>query len=529
MMEQSIFVAILMITGAYYWFARLPEWTYYAQRESYQSGGFYRHHFIRAITSDHGWQGVVSLVFLFAGLLNWWWMAIPAGFFMILHALYTGKVFRRKVWKVPLHWTARAWRLAITQGIVLVLEWMILCWWFPAGIMLAVWLSLWNVILALWLSWPLEWMIQHQFKHKAKTRLRELQVLHQLRVIGITGSYGKTSSKYILGSVLSAKFDVLFTPGSFNTPMGICRVINEQLSGHHEVFVAEMGARHRKDIQELVQLVEPSYGLITSVGPAHLETLGSLDNIAHTKFDLARGVSTEGIMVVNGDNIYCVKEAKTLSRDVLFYGFQAAQHLSAYAEQVCVEDRETAFTLVLVGDIKIRCKTRLLGRHNVQNIVGAALLARRMGLSPEELEQGIASIQPVEHRLQLIDPGTGILVIDDAFNSNPEGAAAALEVLSQFSSYRKWIVTPGMVELGSQSKEVHRAFGRQIAAVCDEVILVGKLNTQSLLAGLADAEFPVAQVHTFQSLGEAQKFLPSLLRAGDVVLFENDLPDHLEQ
>jgi UDP-N-acetylmuramoyl-tripeptide--D-alanyl-D-alanine ligase len=224
-----------------------------------------------------------------------------------------------------------------------------------------------------------------------------------------------------------------------------------------------------------------------------------------------------------------VKEAKTLSRDVLFYGFQAAQHLSAYAEQVCVEDRETAFTLVLVGDIKIRCKTRLLGRHNVQNIVGAALLARRMGLSPEELEQGIASIQPVEHRLQLIDPGTGILVIDDAFNSNPEGAAAALEVLSQFSSYRKWIVTPGMVELGSQSKEVHRAFGRQIAAVCDEVILVGKLNTQSLLAGLADAEFPVAQVHTFQSLGEAQKFLPSLLRAGDVVLFENDLPDHLEQ
>ena len=528
-MEQSVFVVILLVTGAFYWFTRLPEWTYYAQRESYQSGGFYRHHFTRAVVSHHGWQGALSLVALLAGLLKWWWMGVPIGLLVIVQALSSNRRLKRKEWKVPLHWTARATRLAVAQGIVLVFEWTVLWRWFPAGILLPIWLSLWNVILALWLTKPMEWVVQSRFKQKARTRLRELRELQQLRVVGITGSYGKTSSKYILGSILGAKFDVLFTPGSFNTPMGICRVVNEQLSGHHDVFVAEMGARHRGDIQELVRLVEPSYGLITSVGPAHLETFGNLENISHTKFDLARGIAPEGIVVVNGDNFYCVEEAKTLPRDVLFYGFQEAPHLSAYAEQVRVEGQETAFTLVLVGDTKVQCKTRLLGRHNVLNIVGAALLARRMGLSPEDLERGIAVIQPVEHRLQLIDPGTGILVIDDAFNSNPDGAAAALEVLSQFSERRKWIVTPGMVEPGQQSKEAHRALGRKMGTVCDEVILVGKLNTPDLMAGLQEVSFPASRVHTFRSLGEAQQFLPGLLRPGDVVLFENDLPDHLEQ
>ncbi|MCL6593833.1 MAG: UDP-N-acetylmuramoyl-tripeptide--D-alanyl-D-alanine ligase, partial [Alicyclobacillus sp.] len=152
-----------------------------------------------------------------------------------------------------------------------------------------------------------------------------------------------------------------------------------------------------------------------------------------------------------------------------------------------------------------------------------------MGLSLEEIERGIARIQPVEHRLQLIDPGTGVLIIDDAFNSNPEGAAAALEVLAGFHGRRKWIVTPGMVELGAESAAVHRELGERMAAVCDRVVLVGRLNAEAMLEGLRAAGFPDAHVMVAGSLAEAQQRYLSQLQPGDVVLFENDLPDHLER
>ncbi|MCL6515813.1 UDP-N-acetylmuramoyl-tripeptide--D-alanyl-D-alanine ligase [Alicyclobacillus sp.] len=504
---------------------------YYAQRESYQVQGYIRHHLRRTVRMPDLllWAiAVIDLVAVVLGatLIVWLMSAATLGV-----ALRDWAAWRRgrPNMKVPLVWTARAKRLAVAHLAVGAIEAVVVALWLPALAGVPAALAVVNALLALLLTRPVESGVQARYKRRANQRIRRLKQLNQLRVVGITGSYGKTSTKFILAAILGAKYDVLATPGSYNTPMGICKVVNSDLEAHHQVFIAEMGARHKGDIRELVRLAEPDYSIITAVGPAHLETFGSLEAIAHTKFDLARGTSPDGVCVVNGDNAHCREEAKTLERPPLFYGLRQADHLSAYARDITVGERGTVFTLVLPGDGEVECQTRLLGQHNVLNIVGAALLARRMGLTLEEIARGIERIEPVEHRLQLIDPGTGILVIDDAFNSNPEGAAAALEVLSQFEGRRKWIVTPGMVELGAESEMVHREFGRRMAAVCDRVVLVGRLNQSAMLAGLREAGFPEDRVMLAASLAEAQAKHLNQLAPGDVVLFENDLPDHLER
>lgn len=519
-------VASLLFAGSH-----LKELTYLAQQSSYQIGGFSRHHFGRLLRFPDATTVLCSLIAFVAWVVPFDWLAEAVSIVVTGFALFQFVTWGKqsKSLKLPLVWTPRSKRLVATFVLCVVIE-LVICWlWIPGLLLIPAATATLTMGLSLVLTKPVEMYIQSGFKRKANQRLRQLHRLNQLRVVGITGSYGKTSTKFILGTILGVKHDVLVTPSSFNTPMGICKVINGELAAHHEVFVAEMGARHRGDIRELVKFVQPTYSMITAVGPAHLETMGSLENIAKTKFDLARGTADEGVVVVNGDNEQCVREAGTLDRDVLFYGSEFAPHLSAFSKDVHVKDRETVFTLVFPGDGEVSCRTKLLGKHNVMNIVGAALLARRMGLSLEEIEAGIVRIEPVEHRLQLIDPGNGVLVIDDAFNSNPEGAAMAIEVLGQFTHYRKWMVTPGMVEMGAQSAAIHQTLGRQMASVCDKVILVGKLNSAMMLKGLMEAGFPQDQVYIAGSLAEAQSMWQKELRPGDVLLLENDFPDHLEQ
>lgn len=518
-------VAVLAYTTT-----RMPVWTHAAQRESYQVRGYVRHHGPRSVRGTDAVACALSVVLFAAFLLPGWpWSGVALGGILVALGWRELAVRRKTTLKLPLVWTARAKRLASTYVAWTLLEVALASLLYPPLVAFVACLPALHMLLALWTMKPVERAVQNGFKRKARETLRTFRQMNGLRVVGVTGSYGKTSTKFILGAVLGARFDVLVTPGSYNTPMGLCRVINETLASQHDIFVAEMGARHKGDIQELVQLVEPACALITAVGPAHLEMFGSLENIAHTKFDLARGVGSNGIVVVNGDNDWCVQEAGTVVAPVLFYGYHEASHLMAWAREARVDGTGTAFTLVFRDEGEVACKTRLLGRHNVLNIVGAALLARAMGLSLEDIRLGVSRIEPVEHRLQLIDPGTGVLVIDDGFNANPDGAEAALEVLGQFVGRRKWILTPGMVEMGAASNTIHETFGRQMAAVCDRVVLIGRLNQASMLRGLAAAGFPGESIHTVGSLEEATQVLGRETRSGDVVLIENDLPDHLEQ
>jgi UDP-N-acetylmuramoyl-tripeptide--D-alanyl-D-alanine ligase len=384
----------------------------------------------------------------------------------------------------------------------------------------AIWV--WALALSARLAQPLETAINRRYFRDAQRRLRENPNLIK---IGITGSYGKTSTKFILGTLLKEKYNTLVTPSSFNTPMGVTRVVREQLKPEHEVFIAEMGARHKGDIAELVDLVHPTIGILTSVGPQHLETFGSIETVAATKYELIEGLPADGAAFFAADGGWCeTLYAKTAVPSTLA---GLAEKCPVRAENLRVSNEGSAFTLV-TPEGEIDCATPLLGRHNIQNAVLCAAVALHLGLTPQQIQSGMSKLQPVEHRLQLIRGAGGVTVIDDAFNANPAGAKAAMEVLAGFPG-RRICVTPGMVELGEEEEELNRLFGRQMAAACTIAILVGKRRAKPIAEGLREAGFAEENLHIVANLDEATALLARTTQPGDVVLFENDLPDNYDE
>lgn len=368
---------------------------------------------------------------------------------------------------------------------------------------------------------PIEKNINRQFVSDAKARLERNPNLIR---IGITGSYGKTSTKFLLRDILSVKYSVLATPSSFNTTMGVTRVIREQLMPSHQVFIAEMGARHVGDIRELVDLVHPTIGLLTSVGPQHLDTFGSIERIKNTKYELIDGLPKDGTAIFARDHAICEELYARCPLDAKYMPGDLMQ-----ASDVKAGPWGTRFTLTdsQTGE-SAQCETRLLGEHSIANLLLCCTAARVLGMSLAEIAMGVARCQPVEHRLQLLDGGAGMTIIDDAFNANPVGAQAALRVLENFPG-RRIIITPGMVELGGEEAAFNRKFGEQMARSVDIAILVGKRHTQPIVDGLTEAGFPQENIHVVSSLDESTKVLHAMMKAGDVVLYENDLPDNYSE
>lgn len=371
---------------------------------------------------------------------------------------------------------------------------------------------------------PIEKAVQNWYLNNARKKLEERSDIIR---VGITGSYGKTSCKFILGTILSEKYNVLVPPSSYNTPMGLTRVIREQMKPSHEVFIAEMGARNVGDIKELCDLVHPKFGLITSVGPQHLETFGSIDNIAKTKYELIEGLPQDGCAFFPGDNDICRSLYNQTNIDKKLFSVDYTGESDVRAENIKTGSFGSRFELVLGGE-RIICETKLLGKHNISNIVGCASVAHKLGLSAAQIRIGIRKIQPVEHRLQMLPTSNGITVIDDAFNANPSGVRAAMEVLAGFEG-KKVVVTPGMVELGDQEDVENRAFGRVMAGVADTVMLIGPKHTRPIYEGLIEGGFNEEHIQVYKSLDEAAKVLWRLVSPGDVVIFENDLPDNYNE
>ncbi|MBR3280818.1 MAG: hypothetical protein IKI57_03075 [Clostridia bacterium] len=414
-----------------------------------------------------------------------------------------------------------------------------------------------NMVIANWFASPLERRFQENYMKKAYKKLHSEEYKNLIK-IGITGSYGKTSTKYILKTLLEEKYKVLATPGSYNTSMGNVRVIREQLLPEHEVFISEMGARKKRDIREICEFVEPQIGIITSIGEQHLETFKTIDNIVKTKAELLTGTKNKKVNVYspyvsvwqsatailkkqdnesahNGlledgavflpkDGSYCEELYKLDSHDNKFLYSTSNNGADIYAKDIKANKEGSTFTIVSKKNGTYECKTKLLGEHNVQNIVGAVAIAEYLGLDKNQIQKGIEKIEPVEHRLQILPSTNGTTVIDDAFNSNPVGSKAALEVIKQFEG-RKIIVTPGMVELGQEEANLNKEFGRQMAEAVDIAILVGPKHTKPIEEGLKEKGFDDMAIYVVKSLDDATKTLGRISKKGDVILFENDLPD----
>ena len=374
-----------------------------------------------------------------------------------------------------------------------------------------------NIVLS-----PVEKAINRRYYRDAANRIAAMP---ELKIIGVTGSYGKTTTKHYLHRILSEKYETLMTPGSYNTTLGVVRTIREMLKPYHEVFIVEMGAKARGDIKEICDLVHPRYGLITAVGPQHLESFKTIENVRDTKFELADALPADGLAVVNNDfeqiagrsvdNVRCIR-----------YAVKNTENADYVAEDINYSPAGTTFTAVdRVNGSRLVLTTRLVGECNISNLLGAVAMARHLGVEDDMIRHAVERIEQVEHRLSIRRTPSGMTIIDDAFNSNPVGSAMALDVLAAMTPGKRILITPGMIELGERQYELNEALGKKAAGCCDIAIVVGHYNRDAIVSGLEKGGMAADAVRVAASFAEAQAMLSKIAGAGDAILYENDLPD----
>lgn len=428
--------------------------------------------------------------------------------------------------KKPLVYTARVKRMLTTTGILFIIG--ALCCLIrkeEAVSVCALILSVLFILMPLFvllvnfINHPIEQGIDRYYINDAARILKEMP---NLTIIGVTGSYGKTSVKYFLSKMLSQQFSVLHTPGNYNTTLGVVRTIREQMKSFHEIFICEMGAREVGDIKEICDLVHPKYGIITSIGPQHLQSFHTIENVISTKFELADAVSPDGMVFLNYDNPYI--RDKKIDKPVVSYG-TSGENIDYAAYDIAVSRNGSVFKMKDRQGTEYEFHTKLVGNHNVQNIAGAIAAANTLGIPMEKLIFPVKQLESVPHRMQLIKQGNRT-VLDDAYNSNKSGFKAALDTLSMFEELRI-LITPGMVELGERQYDENKEVGIYAHDKCDYAVLVGKKQTEPIQAGLMEAGFPQNRMIVVDTLQEAYQMVNAIPgEKPKVVLIENDLPDN---
>jgi len=430
--------------------------------------------------------------------------------------------------KKPLVFTKRVKRLLLTFYLIHFLIIGLLCMNFQNELLplyyiiigLLVYFNHFVVYLVNIINKPIEKAYALYYKNSAIRKLNDMQ---HMEVIGITGSYGKTSSKNILNDILNIKYNAFPTPKNFNTELGLINTINNYLDKFSDYFIAEMGALRIEHIQQYCDLVHPKYGILTIIGTAHLETFGSRENIQKGKFALIESLPSDGIGVLNADDPWQVSYKLKNNCKILWVGIDNKKADVVANNIQCTKDGMT-FEVKFKGDKNsYEFKTTLLGKANIYNFLQAIALGKELGISIQELQRAVLKVRPVEHRLELKKQGN-LTIIDDAYNSNPTGSKMALEVLGMMNG-KKIIITPGMVELGEKQYELNKELGNNIASVCDEVILVGDKQTKPIQDGLQAKKYPEKQIHIVDTIGDAFQILPTLQGKETYVLLENDLPD----
>lgn len=428
--------------------------------------------------------------------------------------------------KKPLVYTMRVRRMLVTTAVLYMIGMLVSLtageYWVRAGecILLVLFLlQPFLILLVNWINRPVEQAIDRHYVSDAARILREMP---DLTVIGVTGSYGKTSVKYFLNTLLSSKFNVLQTPGNYNTTLGVVRTIREQMKPFHEIFICEMGAREVGDIKEICDLVHPDYGIITSIGPQHLQSFHTVENIIGTKFELADAVPAEGKVFLNYDNSYI--RGHKIDKNVVSYGTAGAA-IDYRAYDITVSPNGSTFKMKDAQGEEFEFHTRLVGNHNVQNIAGAIAVAHTLGIPMEKLRYPVKQLESVPHRLQLSRQG-GRILLDDSYNSNKNGFMAALDTLAMFKELRI-LMTPGMVELGEKQYSENKEVGVYAADKCDYAVLVGREQTKPIQDGLLEAGFARSRMIVVDTLQEAFQMVNAIPdEKQKVVLIENDLPDN---
>jgi UDP-N-acetylmuramoyl-tripeptide--D-alanyl-D-alanine ligase len=333
---------------------------------------------------------------------------------------------------------------------------------------------------------PLTVLGRNQIIKKAKEKRAQFK---DLLVIGITGSYGKTSTKEFLATILSEKFNVLKTLEHQNSEVGISQRILNDLKEEHEIFIVEMGAYNRGGIKLLCDITRPKIGVITGINEQHMATFGSQENIIKAKYELIESLPSDGIAFFNGKNKYCLELYQKTNLKKFLYGQG----------------------------------TKLLGE---ENILGAMAVAKELGMTEEEISQACQKIENKFPGIEIKKGINGLNIIDAAYSANPDGVISHLEYLKTLPG-KKIIVLPCLIELGKASKEVHRRIGQKIAEVCDLAIITTKERFQEIREGAVEKGLKRENILFIENPKEIFEKIKVFCNQGDVVLLESRVPAEL--
>jgi len=434
----------------------------------------------------------------------------------------------RVVGKKKLAMTARASRIAwVAFGSLLALA--LTAAWVQAA--LPFWVILTqgvplSLAFANWALDPWESDIQKKFAIEAREKIAQLKPF----TIGITGSFGKTSTKHILAHILSQFAPTLATPGSINTPMGIARVVRETLAPHHKYFICEMGAYGPGSISRLCELAPPDAAVLVTVGHAHYERFKTLDTVAQTKCELAEAAAANGGWSVMGSDVEQFDHIRNFINanrpNVLLVGPRDQDDARIIDAG---QNQEGIFADVKWKGQTYTLKAPLFGLQHISNMALAFITCCRMGLDPALVVEALRTTPQIRHRLEVIYQTSGAIVIDDAYNSNPAGFKAALEVLTLLGRNRRRIlISPGMIEMGDAHAVEHTKIGTFAAANTDVFLPVSPRRISDMVNAFKVAA-PQKLIVPCATFAEAQKWLGDNMAYNDIVLLENDLPDLYER
>lgn len=388
-----------------------------------------------------------------------------------------------------------------------------------------IWLMLGNIAMT-----PVEAAYRRAYISQARAIMQRINPT----VIGITGSYGKTTTKVFIADLLNARYRAYATPKSFNTMMGITRAINTDLADNYAIdyFIVEMGAYFPGEIKRIAGLTPPQIGVEIEVGPQHLERFKTLERTATAKYEVIESLPPDGVGIFNWDNQYVramcergypatrIAVSRTVSPqdappDVRFISTDEAETLDGLT--FTIHDTSTGHAEPFA--------VPLYGLHNITNLLLAVAVCVHEGMSLRELAVRARSLRPAESRLVKQLTPQGITILNDAYSANPVGARSALKTLGLHTTGRRVLVTPGMIELGDLQAKENAALGQFAATIATDILLVGTEQTRPLAEGIRSTDFDQSRLHIFDTLTEAVAWTQSNLTAGDTVLYLNDLPD----
>jgi len=521
---MTLSIDSILITIGFFWLIRTVKavlfWIYLWQLKEYHIGRFLDH-----FRTHKGKRLFFSYLFIIKLLLLVLiFINFPAALYILLIVYLAEAILPlAKGLKLP-KWTIKTAFLCFISVITVV------------GFLIVVknplWLLAFDILAPLAVSvivlafQPFFVMARNRILGKARQKMAEFK---NIKVIAITGSFGKTSTKEFLTTILLSKFNVLSTPEHKNSEMGIAQTILKDLNEKHQIFIVEMGAYSKGGIKLLCNMVKPSIGMVTGVNEQHLATFGSMENLlsAEGGQELLYSLPQDGLLVVNGDNKYCMDLYKEAKIDKRVYSLKNDKVDSdIFADEVTVGENCLDFLAITKKGETSHFNVNILGKQNIQNLLGAILVSKEMGMNLDDIARAAKSILQSQAGIKLLNGLHGIKIIDSSYSSNPDGVMADLDYLNTFKG-KKVVVMPCLIELGKKSQEIHYQIGKKIAKVCDMAIITTQDKFENLKKGAVQEGMPEDKIIFSEKSKGIFHTITTFCKQGDAVLLEGRVPSEL--